>query len=316
MQKTIADLQDREDNWFGRDDLEGTERQAWLEEGIELYKQFLKLDKREPRYSISLAGLYLEVGRDEKIKRGNHLEAYKILRHATVYAPNKPDAFYHLSFILAKENRKWEAVIFYGNEALEKGINGDKRIKLLCNMALGYARLGYSLKAAKLFEEARRLDENKDHKWFIELYVDQMEENRREPILLKEINEKRKRVSKNDYTKVIEDAMDGKCVVLDLTKDDKFFCAKKDTVRLERKEAEVLGYLIDNAKSTCTKKQIEESIWDEPKSSSTVKLYISRIRGKLSQAMGCEDIAKSVLVTTKHGYEWRADISSIVLRLA
>jgi hypothetical protein len=51
--------------------------------------------------------------------------------------PSKPDAFYHLSFIFANEERKWEAVLFYGKEALEKGIDGSKRIKLLCNVALG-----------------------------------------------------------------------------------------------------------------------------------------------------------------------------------
>ncbi|WP_077212385.1 helix-turn-helix domain-containing protein [Bacillus dakarensis] len=314
--KTIDELLDWEDDWLERDGFdEGEERNAWLEEGVQLYKQFIQIDKREPRYSITLSELYLEVGRDEKLKRGNQLRAYETLRSATIHAPNKPDAFYHLSFLLAKEKRRWEAVLFYGNEALEKGLTSSRRIKLLCNLALGYARLGYLSKSRTLFEQARELDTDMDHEWFIELYSDRIKENRREPILLKETNEKRKLVSREDYTTVIDDAMDGKCVVLDLTKEDKFFRAGKDDIRLERKEAEILGYLMDHSMTSCPKRRIEESVWEDRKvSASAVKRYITSIRRKLSQAMGREDISEAVLVTTNDGYEWKSDIPSIVLR--
>lgn len=316
MKYTIDDLLNWEDSWLDRDGLdEGEDRNAWLEEGIQLYKQFIQLDKKELRYRIVLAELYLELGRDRKIRQGNYLRAYDTLRLATIYAPNKPDAFYHLSFILAKEKRRWEAVLFYGNEALAKGLTGSKQIKLFCNMALGYARLGYVSKALELFEKAKKLDQEKEYEWFIELYFDQMKENRREPILLKETNEKRKSVTKRDYDKVLEDAMDGKCVVLDLTREDKFFCGIKDAVRLERKEAEILGYLMDHAMTSCPKKRIEESIWDDRKvSPSAVKRYIASIRRKLSQATGLDNIAASMLATTSDGYKWKTDIPSIVLR--
>jgi tetratricopeptide (TPR) repeat protein len=109
----MEELLDWEDNWLERDGLdEGDERNAWLEEGINLYKQFFQLDPKEPRYAIMLADLYLQWGRDEKIRRGNYLKAYEILRKATIYSPSKPHAFYHLSFIFASQERKWEAVLF------------------------------------------------------------------------------------------------------------------------------------------------------------------------------------------------------------
>jgi hypothetical protein len=39
-----------------RDDYEaGDERNAWLEEPIELYKKFIQVDRKEARYSIMLA---------------------------------------------------------------------------------------------------------------------------------------------------------------------------------------------------------------------------------------------------------------------
>jgi DNA-binding winged helix-turn-helix (wHTH) protein len=315
-QMTMEELLDWEDNWLERDGLdEGDERNAWLEEGINLYRQFLQLNPKEPRYAIMLADLYLQWGRDEKIRRGNHLKAYEILRKATIYSPSKPDAFYHLSFIFANEERKWEAVLFYGKEALEKGIDGSKRIKLLCNVALGYARLGYIQKAMEYMKEACELDKMGEHGWFIELYMDRIKKRVTEPILLKEPQEKRKTVSKHDANQVKEDAMEGKCVVLDLAADEKYFYAYKDTVRLERKEAEILGYLIDHQMTLCPKHRIEEAIWhDRPVGAATVKRYIASLRRKLSQAMGRDDISENILVTTNEGYEWKADIPSIVLR--
>jgi tetratricopeptide (TPR) repeat protein len=315
-QMTMEELLDWEDDWLDRDGLdEGDERNAWLEEGINLYKQFLQLDPKEPRYAIMLADLYLQWGRDEKIRRGNYLKAYEILRKATIYSPSKPDAFYHLSFILASQERKWEAVLFYGKEALEKGIDGSKRIKLLCNVALGYARLGYIQKAMEYIKEACDLDKMGEHGWFIELYMDRIKKRVTEPILLKEPEEKRKTVSKHDANKVKEDAMEGKCVVLDLARDEKYFYAYHDTVRLERKEAEILGYLIDHQMTSCPKHRIEEAIWhDRPVGSTAVKRYIASLRRKLSQAMGRDDISENILVTTDEGYEWKADIPSIVLR--
>jgi tetratricopeptide (TPR) repeat protein len=218
MQKlTIGELLDLEDDWLDREGLdEGDERNLWLEEGIRLYEQFLKVDKKDPRYSITLADLYLQWGRDEKMRRGNHHHAYTILRNATLYSPNKPDAFYHLSFILANEKQKWEAVLFYGKEAVEKGIEGNKRIKLLCNLALGYSRIGYREKAAELIKETLHLDGKGELFWFIQLYIDKMNVKRMEPILLKETDEKRTTITYRDIDQLLEEAEAGKCVVLNL----------------------------------------------------------------------------------------------------
>ncbi|MFL0363148.1 winged helix-turn-helix domain-containing protein [Pseudobacillus sp. 179-B 2D1 NHS] len=312
---TIEDLLDREDNWMDREGLdEFQERNAWLEEGIALYKQFIEIDRKEPRYAIMLADLYLQRGRDEKMRRGNYQSAYSILRKSTIYAPNKPDAFYHLSFIMANEERRWEAVLFYGKEALENGLQGVQKLKLLCNMALAYNRVGYPSKAVDYIKKAQELNQSHEHDWFILLYMDKMKKCRNEPILLKSSNGERKAVSKTDYKGIKEQAMDGTCVVLDLSSDEKYFYADHDAIRLERKEAEILGFLMDNQGLSCSKRTIEEAVWlDRQVSSTAVKRYISSLRSKLPRAMSCENI-RAVLATAEEGYEWKADIQSYVLR--
>ncbi len=125
----------------------------------------------------------------------------------------------------------------------------------------------------------------------------------------------RKTVSKHDVNQVKEDAMEGKCVVLDLVGDEKYVYAYNDSVRLERKEAEVLGCLMDHVMISCSEHSIEQSIWyDRPVGNSAVKRYIASLRRKLDQAMGSDDIAENILVTTEEGYAWKTDIPSIVLR--
>jgi tetratricopeptide (TPR) repeat protein len=316
--ESVDQLLDLEDHWMNREIIEeGEARNAWIEEGIDLYKKFLHVDRKNHRYSIMLADLYLKLGRDAKMRQGNRLSAYETLRRATLYSSATPDAFYHLSFLLANENRKWEAVVFYGKEAMEIGIAGPKRIKLLCNLGLGYSRLGYSQKGMELIDEAKRLDEKGEYEWFIELYWDQINLRIKEPIILKGPNEKRKSVSKRDSNILKEEAMDGKCVVLDLTANEKYFYGISDSVRLEPKQAELLGYLIDHQKQACPKKEIEDAIWlDDEVGPTTVKRYISGIRGKLSQAMGIErnTVENSVLLTAFGGYEWKASIPAYVLR--
>ncbi|WP_423798219.1 winged helix-turn-helix domain-containing protein [Neobacillus sp. SAB-20_R2A] len=317
MHSKMEELLDFEDNWLDREGLdEGDGRNVWLEEGIRLYTRFQELDRKEPRYSIMLANLYLQLGRDEKMRRGNYRRAYEILRRATTYSPDKPDAFYHLSFILAEEDRKWEAVLFYGKEALEKGIDGSRRIKLLCNLALAYIRIGYPRKGEDLIREASTLDVKKEQLWFIELYRDKMKKRQMEPILLKGNDEKRKRITHHDMDQILEDAMNGKYVVLNLADSEKLVYGSSDTVRLEPKQAELLGYLIDNKGIYCDKNRIEKAVWnDQVLNPAVVKRYIAGIRGKLAQAMGRNDIRQSVLITTRNGeYVWNADIPAKVLR--
>jgi DNA-binding winged helix-turn-helix (wHTH) protein len=315
---TIFQLLDQEDEWMDREIVEaGDERNAWLDEGIRLYSHFLSIDKQEPRYSITLADLFLNLGRDEKIRRGNRERAYNTLRKATIYSPEKPDAYYHLSFLLAKEKRKWEAVLFYGKEALEKGIKGNKRIKLLCNLALGYSRLDYGQKGRDLINEAQTLDVKRENDWFIELYTDKISSQVSEPILLKAPGEKRKQASRRDLQKIKDEAIEGRCVLLDFTTAQKQFTGIKDTVYLELKQAEMLGYLIDHQMISCSKHDIESAIWlDENVGSTAVRRYIGALRDIIALAMGMEreDVKNQIVVTTENGYKWNADIPAFVIR--
>ncbi|MGI2328147.1 hypothetical protein [Planococcus sp. YIM B11945] len=258
----IEHLLDLEDNWMDREAIDvDLINRHWIEEGIELYKRFTKLDPKEPRYAIMLADLYLKWGVDEKVQRGNMHSAYEILRLSTIHAPKKPEAFYRLSFLLANENRRWEAALFYGKEAIENGIEENQKIKLLCNMSLAYQRIGYPYQSIKCLLEAKQLDKINNQDWFIKLYEDKRKVKRTEPILLSSSENSRENIARKDYDDLKEKAMEGECIVLDLSQDRKHFYAIADAVALEKTEAEILGFLMDHEGIPCSKQKIEEAVW-------------------------------------------------------
>ncbi|MFK9092524.1 transcriptional regulator [Bacillus salipaludis] len=167
----------------------------------------------------------------------------------------------------------------------------------------------------EFIEEALKLDEKQELFWFIQLYNDRMKRRNSEHILLKENDSNRKMVSLREVDSIKEEAIDGKCVVLDLTTSDYYFYGINDAVKLEQKQAEMLGYLIDHQMRTCSKSGIEKAIWlNQGVGKTTVRRYISAIRVKLTQAMGRNDISENILVTANGGYVWRADIVAKVLR--
>ncbi|KGX89176.1 histidine kinase [Pontibacillus litoralis JSM 072002] len=85
-------------------------------------------------------------------------------------------------------------------------------------------------------------------------------------------------------------------------------------MQLERREAEILGFLMDHRGMSRSKQAIAKAVWlDRQVGESTVKTYISRLRRKLSHASSCE-IESSFIVTTEEGYEWKTDLQFYVLR--
>lgn len=312
---TLEALHYLEDNWLNREGLGDEEgHYEWIGEGIKIYEQFVQIDHGNPSYSVILSRLYLDWGRTEKMRRENEVRAQRILWNAVMLAPERPDAYYYLSFILANQC-KWKTVLFYAKEALENGLPQDKRIKLFCCMAVAYARLGIHTKADSLFEQAVQLDQAKKHAWFIELYRDQLKVGNKEQVLMKTPDEERVAVSRDDYEQIRDKARDGECVVLDLSKDDNCFYGHADTVKLQRKEAEILGYLMDQLQHPCSQKEIKEAVWPDRKIGEvTVKKYVSTLRNKLAIALGRTDIQETVLVTNGRIYLWKLEMKQYVLR--
>lgn len=214
------ELLTQEEEWEARgDQVEVSDKQAWLEEGKNIYTQLIAYHPREQRFQIALALIYLDLGRDKKVRHGNYLEAEKLLKKVTVYHSNHPQAYFHLSFI-AYQKKKWEEGVFYGEKAISRGLQGTRKIKLLINLAKCHGKLRYIEEAEQLIEQARKLDSDYEQITLIEYALNEIREDRRHlsPFIFVSTQGEKKYLSRQEVVKLREDVLEEKkhIILLDL----------------------------------------------------------------------------------------------------
>ncbi|MCD5325383.1 MULTISPECIES: tetratricopeptide repeat protein [Pontibacillus] len=152
--ETIQQLTQQLHDWENMQGIdEEEEEQEWIGAGIALYEKIIKVDKENKSdYLQELSRLYLNYGRNEKMKFSNFTRAVRHLKQAVYIDPEDPRPCYHLSFLLMRQDHP-EGALFYAERALKLGLDDKQTYKLFCNMALGYYKLlllkesyGYLLK--------------------------------------------------------------------------------------------------------------------------------------------------------------------------
>ncbi|WP_312755875.1 hypothetical protein [Rummeliibacillus suwonensis] len=143
-------LREREKTWQANSE----DTDGWYEEGINLYQQLLRIDPfNYSDYNKKLANLMLEKARNEKMLHGNMLTAERLLKRVIDIEPDCSEIYYRLAFINAY-TKKWEAVLFYANEAIDLGISLYEEIKLSALMGCAYTQIGLKRRGKEQFEHA------------------------------------------------------------------------------------------------------------------------------------------------------------------
>ncbi|MER2262777.1 MAG: helix-turn-helix domain-containing protein [Psychrobacillus sp.] len=258
----------------GRDEL-------WFEQGIKLYERLIQLDPFNlAYYTNQLVNLYLESAINEKIYRGNILRAERLLKKVIDIDPEHAQIYYRLAFI-NEYFEKWEAVLFYANEALDYGISEEEEVKLSALMAYAYRRLGLVKRSRDQFKYARELD--KDKEWF--LFIEHYEElgNKR----LKNSN-KRLQTEKDNIEILLQRKRENLCYILSLYSNQNMFIAADTEIDLTMKEAELLAFLAKQEGNVTSSYSILQHIWPElalnNPTSSVVKKTIHELRKKFADS--------------------------------
>lgn len=148
--KIIQQLKQQLEDWEDMQGIDGEEEeQEWIQAGITLYEKCIKVDKEnKSEYLLALSRLYLNLGRNEKMKFSNFDRAVRNLKQATYIDGKDPRPCYHLSFLLEKQNN-YEGALFYAERAIKLGLDDKLTDKLFCNMALCYYKLMFLSDAFK-----------------------------------------------------------------------------------------------------------------------------------------------------------------------
>jgi tetratricopeptide (TPR) repeat protein len=140
---------------------EEEEEQEWIRAGITLYEKCIEADKEnESEYLQALSRLYLNFGRNEKMKFSNFSRAVRYLKQAAYIDSKDPRPCYHLSFLLEKQNN-YEGALFYAERAIKLGLDEKLTDKLYCNLAFCYYKLFYfadSFKYLFMVEEKAKIN--------------------------------------------------------------------------------------------------------------------------------------------------------------
>lgn len=274
--------------------LDESHHEEWYEEGINLYSQLIHFDPfNQAHYTNQLANLYLEKAIDEKMYHGNIRTAEQLLMRVIDLDPNHSQIYYRLAFI-NEHYKKWEAVIFYANEAFEYGVSEEEEIKLSALMGYAYRNIGLINRAKDQFEHAKQLDAERDWYLFIEHYEE----------LVKRRQQRRTLTHDEDISleRTLQSLREDFCYVLNFYSNKNVLITIDFEIKLTLKEAELLAFLIKQDDQAVSNATLLQHIWPElaisnPKSS-VVKKTIRELRIKLS-----DHSLVSFIATESHGYK-------------
>ncbi|WHY88569.1 hypothetical protein QNH39_12310 [Neobacillus novalis] len=296
----LEKLEYLQEEWVIRDESEEDPdfRQDWVAEGIEIHKALVRRklsNDKKSFYYRTLAELYLEYGRSEKMIRGNDRTAFRYLQNAARYMPEKGDIFYHLAFLAEKMthgNEKWESAAFYAKEALERGLAVEKEIKIQCLLGKAYLELGFIKKAEACFSHSKKLDQDDEFSRFRVKYSKMAEQQS----TFSRLNDPGTRMNKRaERETLIEKCRDGKCYVLENGRHGMILHGNGCSMVLNTTQAELLKLFFE-FKDGLTKRDILVNLNSiKEKNAESIKTDIRRLRLAIEKGL---DVEVNALIQT------------------
>ncbi|MGF6950189.1 tetratricopeptide (TPR) repeat protein [Neobacillus sp. B4I6] len=289
----LEKLEFLQEQWEIRDESEDDPdfRQEWVSDGIEIHKALVRKklpDEKKSSYYHSLARLYLEYGRSEKMIQGNDRIAFRYLQMAASYMPDKGDTFYHLAFLAEKMtqgNEKWESAAFYAKEALERGLTDEKKIKIWCLLGKAYLELGLTKNAEECYSNSKKLDQDDEFTRFRLKYSKKADQ----PSSFSRLNDSGVRVSKRaERESWIEKSRYGKCFFLENGRYGMVLHGNGCSMVLNATQGELLKLLFET-KYGITKREILINLNSiKEKNAESIKTDIRRLRLAIQKGLDVE----------------------------
>lgn len=290
---SISELEQLQEMWEIKDESEEEPdfRQDWIEEGIEIYESLLTKkisNEQKAIYAHSLASLYLEFGRSEKMIQYNLERAFRSLQRAARYLPEKGETFYHLAFLAEKMTNgkeKWESAAFYAKESLERGINTEKQIKAWCLIGKAYFELGLRNDAAGCFSRSKKLDPEDEFSRFRSKYSKSEDEKTSFMRLTHDGTRINKKTERDSW---IEKSRRGECYVLEIHRRGSALHGNGESVILNMRESELLRLIFEWDQGLSRLDILQNAVSNLNKNEKSVKTDISRLRTLIKKGLGID----------------------------
>ncbi|WP_071394224.1 tetratricopeptide repeat protein [Bacillus tuaregi] len=307
----LEELERLQEEWVYRDESEEDPdyRQEWVAEGIEIHKALVERrisDDKKAMYFRTLAELYLEYGRSEKMIQGNHRTAFRYLQRAARARPEKGDTFYHLAFLAEKMTwgrEKWESAAFYAKEAMERGVDHDKKIKILCLLGKAYAELGFTNDAAECFNQSKRLDREDEYARFRASYSKKTKDS---STFVRLKGSGAPRSKRAEQEALLEKSRQGTCFVLETNRHGSILHGNDASMPLNPRQAEFIKLFFEWKEGLDKYDIINHTMSIRSRSPEAVKAQISRLRSEIKRGLEVDgkELIQTVGVRDEQKYMW------------
>jgi len=299
-------------NWKQREGL--MNEYQWLSLGIQLYRERLQKDPGDAECMAALAKLLIRSGTDEKMRYMNLIKAQELFSEVLALYQNDAEALYRLGHI-SYEHGEYENCIHYFLRALDQPLSQIRAFRAFSTASKAYFHLGDEENALAFLEKAEEIDQERN-------FTTEINETK---TLLTQKGTFRRIVTYSDGTSQFitlqeveqlkgETANDDEAE-LDVSHFHPTFTGPEAGVRLERKEAEILQYLIERNNRYISREELL-NIWEEDDAPEldTIKTYISKIKRKLKECFS-EESGPIIHSKRGQGYRWTCKVATKVIKV-
>ncbi|MGG1401585.1 winged helix-turn-helix domain-containing protein [Bacillus salipaludis] len=298
-------------NWKKR---EGSIKESvWLSEGIRIFRELLEIEPNNKEYKANLAMLLTRSGTDEKLKYINLLKAKDLFEEVLELFPDNAEAIYRLGHI-SYENHEYETCIDYFTKAIGHSLSDIRLFRAYTTISKANFHVGEDEKSKIYLQKAIEMDKGKNFTSEINEVKTLITQDGHYRKIVRYSDGITQFLSTEDAENLWTDADSDKEAILDLSHLRPSFTGPEDVVRIERKEAEILSYLIDRKNRYVGKEELL-TLWEEGEAPEldTIKTYISKIRNKLGNCLP-EEMKQTITTKIGHGYRWTCPIPTKIIK--
>lgn len=286
---------------------------AWLSEGMKIFRRLLEGDPGNLEYKTELARLLTRSGTDEKLKYVNLLNAKELFAEVVELFPNNGEALYRLGHIYY-ETGEFERCIEFFTKAVGESLSDIRLFRAFATISKAFYHLGEDEMSKDYLEKA--IEQDKEHNFTSEInevrsLITQGGHHRR---LVRYADGVSLFITVDQAEALGEETVSEGEAVLDLSHFRPAFTGPVDVRFLERKEAEVLCYLIDRKNKFVSTEELL-NVWEEDERPllSSIRPIISKLRNKVRVCLPEEH--NEIIVSKRGiGYRWLCSIPINVIK--
>ncbi|WP_099363665.1 helix-turn-helix domain-containing protein [Fredinandcohnia onubensis] len=283
---------------------------AWLKEGIKMYRDLLQTEEDNTDYKVELAKLLVRSGEDEKLVYVNLMNAKDLFDEVLALFPDDTNALYRMGHI-HYETQEYEKSVEYFTKAIHLSLSKIRLFRAYATMAKAFYILGEDLEAIRYLDKAIETDEEHN-------FSSEINEVR---ALITQKGQQTRAIRYPDGAYILATIDDVEKVqmenetndaTLDMSHLRPNFSGPVDVAILQRKEAEVLKYLIEKVRFV-SKEELVQYVWqeDEVPALSSIKPIISKINRKVKKCLP-ENSQNPIVNKRGLGYKWSSIETKII----